>query len=129
MRQFWANAEKVVEYRTATLVEARKRKAMDAHLNFIVGQTERLSSLVSDGFHHPGTPSTSRTPSIASMETGGDYVSASDSETDDERTIARAEKKEDKENVVKELTALEKESQVTLTHVIALTPRTLQHHK
>jgi hypothetical protein len=44
--QFWKKAERVVTYKQQTQVEARKKEAMDKHLTFLVGQTQKYSSLL-----------------------------------------------------------------------------------
>ena len=44
--QFWRKAERVVEYKRRTVLDAHKREAMDKHLDFLVGQTQRYSTLL-----------------------------------------------------------------------------------
>ncbi|EIE18784.1 hypothetical protein COCSUDRAFT_221, partial [Coccomyxa subellipsoidea C-169] len=44
--QFWKKAERVVAYKQQSVVDARKKEAMDKHLSFLVGQTQKYSSLL-----------------------------------------------------------------------------------
>ena len=44
--QFWKKAERVVAYKQQSEVDARKKVAMDKHLSFLVGQTQKYSSLL-----------------------------------------------------------------------------------
>ena len=43
---FWKKAERVVAYKQQSVVDARKKEAMDKHLSFLVGQTQKYSSLL-----------------------------------------------------------------------------------
>jgi hypothetical protein len=44
-----------VEFKTNTLVDAKRRRALDQHLNFVVQQTEKFSSMLAEGLNNPGT--------------------------------------------------------------------------
>lgn len=44
--QFWRKAERVVQYKQQTVSNARKKEVMDKHLDFLVGQTQRYSTLL-----------------------------------------------------------------------------------
>jgi hypothetical protein len=44
--QFWRKAERVVQYKQQVVSNARKKEVMDKHLDFLVGQTQRYSSLL-----------------------------------------------------------------------------------
>ena len=46
VRTFWKNVEKVFEYTVKTQIEAKRKQALDQHLNFIVDKTEKFSSLM-----------------------------------------------------------------------------------
>lgn len=46
MRKFWGKVEKIVAYKHQSLVDSRKKDAMDKHLSFLLGQTQRYSSLL-----------------------------------------------------------------------------------
>eukprot|EP00891_Asterochloris_glomerata_P002326 jgi/Astpho2/2326/e_gw1.00043.32.1_t len=51
--QFWRKAERVVEYKRRTVLDAHKREAMDKHLDFLVGQTQRYSTLLAQRLGAP----------------------------------------------------------------------------
>ena len=44
--QFWRKAERVVQYKQQVVTNARKKEVMDKHLDFLVGQTQRYSTLL-----------------------------------------------------------------------------------
>ena len=44
--QFWRKAERVVQYKQQVVSNARKKEVMDKHLDFLVGQTQRYSTLL-----------------------------------------------------------------------------------
>ncbi|KAL0045751.1 hypothetical protein WJX82_003498 [Trebouxia sp. C0006] len=44
--QFWRKAERVVQYKQQMVSNARKKEVMDKHLDFLVGQTQRYSTLL-----------------------------------------------------------------------------------
>ena len=46
--RFWDKAGKVLAYKQQTLVAARKKVVYDKHLDFLVGQTQRYSSLLAE---------------------------------------------------------------------------------
>ena len=43
VRTFWKNVEKVFEYTVKTQIDAKRKQALDQHLNFIVDKTEKFS--------------------------------------------------------------------------------------
>lgn len=49
--QFWRNVEKIIEYKQRTLMEEKRKHALDIHLNFIVDQTEKYSSWLMEGLN------------------------------------------------------------------------------
>jgi len=44
--KFWVKAERVVAYKNKSAADARKKEVMDKHLTFLVGQTQRYSSML-----------------------------------------------------------------------------------
>ena len=44
--RFWGKAERLVVYKTKSIAEAKKKEIMDKHLSFLVGQTQRYSSML-----------------------------------------------------------------------------------
>ncbi|XP_029462674.1 LOW QUALITY PROTEIN: helicase SRCAP [Rhinatrema bivittatum] len=51
VRQFWANVEKVVHFKQQSRLEEKRKKALDLQLDFIVGQTEKYSDLLSQSLN------------------------------------------------------------------------------
>uniref|UniRef100_A0A8C2E4G5 Snf2-related CREBBP activator protein n=1 Tax=Cyprinus carpio TaxID=7962 RepID=A0A8C2E4G5_CYPCA len=47
VRAFWSSVEKVVQYKQQSRLEEKRKKALDLQLDFIVGQTERYSDMLS----------------------------------------------------------------------------------
>ena len=118
-------------------MESKKRKALDAHMAFIVGEADKLSSMVQEGL----TQERSKTPSMKSLDGNGEFISkaelfatnlcyileddvdfrASESESDDEVTIEREEAamKEHEEDVREEVSALNKEADEDIDDLLA----------
>uniref|UniRef100_A0A915ECT6 Uncharacterized protein n=1 Tax=Ditylenchus dipsaci TaxID=166011 RepID=A0A915ECT6_9BILA len=44
VREFWANADKVVDFKTKEILNARKRKALDEQLDHLVVEADKLTS-------------------------------------------------------------------------------------
>uniref|UniRef100_A0A1I7XQP6 Helicase ATP-binding domain-containing protein n=1 Tax=Heterorhabditis bacteriophora TaxID=37862 RepID=A0A1I7XQP6_HETBA len=132
VRDFWQNVDKVVDYRAQVtlyiytcleILESKKRKALDQHLAFIVGEADKLSSMVQEGLQQEKT---SKTPSVASKEDlidkNDNDFNGSDSESDDERTIAREELAMQGEDVRGEVNALAKEADQDIDDLLASLP-------
>ncbi|ESO02847.1 hypothetical protein HELRODRAFT_81004, partial [Helobdella robusta] len=49
VKEFWSNIEKVVIYKQQSRVDEKRKKALDQHLKFIVDQTEKYSTWLSEG--------------------------------------------------------------------------------
>ena len=50
--KFWGKAEDLVVYKTKSIAEAKKKEIMDKHLNFLVGQTQRYSTMLAKRLQH-----------------------------------------------------------------------------
>jgi hypothetical protein len=48
VRLFWANAQKLFEWRVRQQLEKKRKEALDRHLNFIVDKTEKYSTLLAE---------------------------------------------------------------------------------
>ena len=48
VRRFWRQIEKLAEYKHRSVLEKRSARSMNRHLDFIVGQTEKYSSLLAE---------------------------------------------------------------------------------
>ncbi|RCN40765.1 protein, SNF2 family [Ancylostoma caninum] len=144
VRDFWQSVDKVVEHRAQEILESKKRKALDAHMAFIVGEADKLSSMVQEGLTQDKG---SKSPSMASRDDGNGVISAivsglnapdiiftfsdddadfcaSESESDDEVTIEREEAamKERHEDVKEEVSALNKDADQDMDDLLASLP-------
>ncbi|ULT98915.1 hypothetical protein L3Y34_000338 [Caenorhabditis briggsae] len=105
VREFWTGVDKLVDFRAQEVRTARLRKAKNKHLMFVLGQVDGISSIVQDGL------TSSKSPSIASDDKDDkEFDAGSDSEEDDEQTIEKAEKGMKKDDVKKEIDALQDEA-------------------
>ena len=59
----------VVEYKQSSRMEEKRKKALDLHLSFIVDQTEKYSSWLTEGF--AAAPSTSSMAGSSSIGQSG----------------------------------------------------------
>ncbi|GMH36700.1 hypothetical protein BSKO_04573 [Bryopsis sp. KO-2023] len=48
VQRFWRMAERVVNFKVQQSIERRKKEMLDKHLDFLVGQTERYSSMLAE---------------------------------------------------------------------------------
>ncbi|WKY00447.1 hypothetical protein Q1695_014916 [Nippostrongylus brasiliensis] len=121
VRDFWQSVDKVVEHRAQEILESKKRRALDAHMAFIVGEADKLSSIVQEGLTNDRA---SKTPSVTSEADDADFR-ASESESDDEMTIEREEaamREEGMEDVKDEVTALSKDADQDMDDFLASLP-------
>lgn len=145
VRQFWASAEKLVEFKINTKLEEKRKKALDIHLNFIVDQTEKYSSWLAEGLNkNPSTavneepvnevpmnaapvneaPETEDSNDAAesaketSIEKGDDEFNLSQDEEDVEDTIAEQEKIENDDENKQELDDLENEANIPIEKLL-----------
>ncbi|XP_069840866.1 helicase SRCAP [Dendropsophus ebraccatus] len=149
VRQFWSNVEKVVQFKQQSRLEEKRKKALDLQLDFIVGQTEKYSDLLSQslsetipvsktssscvGSSQGGSLRTSPVSSICQRvaEGDGDFLphEAEVEEEDDEETIEIEEQQEgnDAEAHRLELELLKRESELSLDELLQnLPPEILQ---
>ncbi|XP_035738518.1 helicase domino-like isoform X2 [Vespa mandarinia] len=128
IKTFWANVEKLVEYKQQTRLEEKRKKALDQHLNFIVGQTEKYSTWLTEGLNKtdgsqsiPASINSSRISSpvpIGKSHSDEDFQ-PNQSSDDDEETIAKAE--EEMKSTVdqkEEVELLKKESEMPLEDLL-----------
>ena len=84
--RFWMKVEKVVRFKAQSAVDAKRKTVMDKHLDFLLGQTERYSTMLATKL--TGVPEESLAIGDAT-----DAAEAADAADADERT--RAKKKGD----------------------------------
>ncbi|XP_015599063.1 helicase domino isoform X2 [Cephus cinctus] len=135
IKNFWTNVEKLVEYKQQARLEEKRKKALDQHLNFIVGQTEKYSTWLTEGLNKTdGAQSVSASmnssrissPVPAGKHNSDDEFEPNQTSDDDEETIAKAEE-EMKSNHKEEVELLKKESELPLEDLLKeLPPNYLQ---
>ncbi|XP_039186431.1 helicase SRCAP isoform X1 [Crotalus tigris] len=134
VKQFWSNVEKVVQFKQQSRLEEKRKKALDLQLDFIVGQTEKYSDLLTQSLNEtlpvPSKTSGSRAGSTASsppppaqlIEDDGDFQPHE--ESDDEETIEAEEQQEgnDSETQLREIELLKQESELPLEELLQTLP-------
>nr|XP_012145615.1 PREDICTED: helicase domino isoform X2 [Megachile rotundata] len=128
IKTFWTNVEKLVEYKQQTRLEEKRKQALDQHLNFIVGQTEKYSTWLTEGLNKTdgpqSIPASMNSSRISSPVPPGKSHSDEDfqpnqSSDDDEETIAKAEEElKSVTNHKEEVELLKKESEIPLEDLL-----------
>ncbi|XP_053987837.1 helicase domino isoform X5 [Hylaeus volcanicus] len=128
IKTFWTNVEKLVEYKQQTRLEEKRKQALDQHLNFIVGQTEKYSTWLTEGLNKTdgpqSIPASINSSRISSPIPPGKSHSDEDfqpnqSSDDDEETIAKAEEElKSVTNHKEEVELLKKESEIPLEDLL-----------
>lgn len=121
VKNFWNNVEKLVEYKQHTILEEKRKKALDQQLSFIVDQTEKYSQLLAEGMNksvneQPPSGISSRSASRAQSDT--EFEPELQSDEDDEETIAQEEAALGADEHTEEVAALQKESQMELDDLL-----------
>ncbi|XP_076997308.1 helicase SRCAP isoform X4 [Tamandua tetradactyla] len=142
VRQFWSNVEKVVQFKQQSRLEEKRKKALDLHLDFIVGQTEKYSDLLSQSLNQPlASSKAGSSPCLGSSHTGsaassppppasrlddedGDFQPQEEEEEDDEETIEVEEQQEgnDAETQRREIELLRREGELPLEELLRSLP-------
>ncbi|XP_011862218.1 PREDICTED: helicase domino-like isoform X3 [Vollenhovia emeryi] len=128
IKTFWTNVEKLVEYKQQTRLEEKRKKALDQHLNFIVGQTEKYSTWLTEGLNKtegpqsiPASINSSRISSPVPMGKchSDEEFQPNQSSDDDEETIAKAEEEMKlTTNHKEEVELLKRESEIPLEDLL-----------
>uniref|UniRef100_A0A3B5L408 Snf2-related CREBBP activator protein n=1 Tax=Xiphophorus couchianus TaxID=32473 RepID=A0A3B5L408_9TELE len=122
VRAFWSNVEKVVQFKQQSRLEEKRKKALDLQLDFIVGQTEKYSDLLSKSLARPVDtdvlPQKSLPPPVD--EDGRDFEPPCEEE-DDEETIEVEEQQEgnDAASHQREIELLKEESMLPLDQLLS----------
>uniref|UniRef100_UPI0037E8D6CE helicase SRCAP isoform X2 n=1 Tax=Semicossyphus pulcher TaxID=241346 RepID=UPI0037E8D6CE len=125
VRAFWSSVEKVVQYKQQSRLEEKRKKALDLQLDFIVGQTEKYSDLLSKSLAPsrpaetvPPTPQKSVPP--PADEDDRDFEPPCEEE-DDEETIEVEEQQEgnDAETHRREIELLKEEGMLPLDQLLS----------
>ncbi|KAK6124619.1 hypothetical protein DH2020_041633 [Rehmannia glutinosa] len=145
VKKFWTKIEKLVLYKHQLELDEKKKKALDKQLEFLLGQTERYSSMLAENLVNPPTlskssnmcttqeepsshqkggdetdqkASESGTDEDYDLQSGDDSVSFSLPAEDDERTIEEDEALITKEEREEELAALQSEIDLPLEEIL-----------
>ncbi|XP_066594643.1 helicase domino isoform X3 [Prorops nasuta] len=128
IKTFWTNVEKLVEYKQQTRLDEKRKKALDQHLNFIVGQTEKYSTWLTEGLNKtegpqsvPASINSSRisSPILTGKSHSDEEFEPNQSSDDDEETIAKAEEEmKSTTNHKEEVELLKKESEIPLEDLL-----------
>ncbi|KAM4715945.1 uncharacterized protein srcap isoform 2-T2 [Anableps anableps] len=122
VRAFWSNVEKVVQFKQQSRLEEKRKKALDLQLDFIVGQTEKYSDLLSKSLARPVdtdvSPQKSLPPPVD--EDDRDFEPPCEEE-DDEETIEVEEQQEgnDAASHQREIELLKEESMLPLDQLLS----------
>lgn len=131
IKSFWANVEKVVEIKQQAKLEAKRKKALNLKLNFIVDQTEKYSQQVAEGMNK-AAPGASKATSFSSSRVSSpaprlgsddEWSHQNEHSDDDEETIAQAEAEIPVSSTNDEIDALQKESEMDLEDFLNTLPK------
>ncbi|KAL5213101.1 hypothetical protein ABZP36_023948 [Zizania latifolia] len=148
VKKFWTKIEKLVFYKNQLELEERKKKALDKQLDFLLGQTERYSTMLAENLVDVSFPQNQENGSLQTnqrsqqevaqeninastpndvdnMETDDDYNSSLGEEpVDDERTIDEDEAQITEAERNEELAALQAEADLPLDDILKLYTKT-----
>ncbi|XP_059548225.1 helicase SRCAP [Myotis daubentonii] len=138
VRQFWSNVEKVVQFKQQSRLEEKRKKALDLHLDFIVGQTEKYSDLLSQSLNQPvasskagsspclgsSSAASSPPPPVSQLDDEDGDFQPQEEEEDDEETIEVEEQQEgnDAETQRREIELLKREGELPLEELLRSLP-------
>jgi E1A-binding protein p400 len=128
VKTFWTNVEKVVEFKQQVKIEAKRKKALNEKLNFIVDQTEKYSQQVAEGMNKGTSKAASLTSSRLSspsrrLGSDDEWSRPNEESDDDEETIAQAEAEIPSSSTNDEIDALQKESEMDLDDFLKTLPK------
>ncbi|KAJ0503173.1 putative DNA helicase chromatin remodeling SNF2 family [Helianthus annuus] len=143
VKKFWTKIEKLVQYKHRLELDQKKKKALDKQLDFLLGQTERYSTMLAENLvdsssrQHVNASSVQELPAIEYkdqtdvngctephiesqsniIDTDEDYKSENEVE-DDERTIEEDEALITEDERREELAALQNEADLPLEELL-----------
>lgn len=141
VKKFWLKIEKLVLYKHQMELDEKKKKALDKQLEYLIGQTERYSTMLAENLvvtHNPVQTSALKRPSIhykegdekectelnvekesSSVDVDEDYdILPEDELEDDEHTIEEDEALITEEERQEELAALHNEIDLPLEELL-----------
>ncbi|KAJ1368367.1 HSA [Parelaphostrongylus tenuis] len=124
VRDFWQSVDKVVKHRAQEILESEKRTALNAHMAFIVGEVDKLSSMVQEELTQDRVAF--KTPSNTSRDDENDEdFCASESDSGDEIIIEREEaamQQHEINDIQQEISALNKDANQDMDDLLASLP-------
>ncbi|XP_024535951.1 protein PHOTOPERIOD-INDEPENDENT EARLY FLOWERING 1 [Selaginella moellendorffii] len=128
VKKFWVKIEKLVVYKHQLAVEQKKKKALDKHLNFLLGQTERYSSMLAVNLSGlPENNEDQKTQDTGDLldaanepSTDKDFTCDQMEEEDDEATLEADEALITEDERKEELNALQRESELPIEELVGL---------
>ncbi|KAL3857410.1 hypothetical protein ACJMK2_012085, partial [Sinanodonta woodiana] len=127
VKEFWTNIEKVVQYKQQSRLDEKRKKALDLHLNFIVDQTEKYSTWLTEGLANStkGSSVGSKAASPSRLTEGDVEFKPEVEDSDDEETIDKEEAEAGNDDVAtkEELEALQKESEIPIEDLLESLPQ------
>ncbi|XP_076250256.1 domino helicase [Rhynchophorus ferrugineus] len=121
VKTFWGNVEKLVEYKQNTILDEKRKKALDQQLSFIVDQTEKYSQLLAERMNKSTAELTSSNISPRSSsrhQSDDEFDPDTQSDEDDEETIEQEEAAIETTDQTAEVEALQRESQLELDDLL-----------
>ncbi|XP_025194829.1 helicase domino isoform X2 [Melanaphis sacchari] len=89
IKTFWSNVEKLLVFKQSTKLEEQRKIALDEHLNFIVDQTEKMSTLVAESLMKSTNNSLINTSQNSPMDISDGKVITIHLSSDDVITVDR----------------------------------------
>ncbi|XP_025417913.1 helicase domino isoform X3 [Sipha flava] len=122
IKTFWSNVEKLLVFKQSTKLEEQRKIALDEHLNFIVDQTEKMSTLVAESLMKSANNSSAIALQNSSMANSlGKLDPCHSSDEDDSK---KTKKENDNEvDHKKEIDLLKKESILSIDDVLDQLPK------
>jgi len=128
VKNFWSNVNKLFEYRVKIKLDAKRKEALDQHLNFIVDKTEKYSTLLAESLAennsmpnsvpNSGAPSRSESVMSGDEEADNDIEYSPDADSDDDEETIDKEEKEVQEKNDNEINELESEAEVPIEELL-----------
>ena len=112
VQKFWWKSKKVMQFKIQQRIEAKKRSMLDRHLNFLVSQTERYSTLLAQNLTSVEVPLT-RKRSMSEMS-----EMYSEDMVDEKRFEEEAERQLDEQDAQDEVNALNAEAEMSLEELM-----------
>ena len=145
VKKFWSQIQTLAQHKQQVQVDVEKKKMLGKHLDFLVDQTEKYSTMIAQDLAVPhkqnpvSQPKPAETQAVSakghdgaksgeneqifgnSTETATDDMeyAVEDDEDDDEETMEEAEKDENKADVAEEVNALQAEQDMPLEELLA----------